>query len=128
MIMFGMPAVIVRDHRNARVAHLRFTGQFGFGNIGHPDNVAVQAPVHFRFGTSRKLGAFHRQIRSAQDGVDTDFLCGLMNEIRKAGASRMSHRHVSDTTASEERPFTGYRPVDVLIDDDEGAGSEVFFQ
>ncbi len=64
--MFGVPAIIIGDHGDARVAELGLAGELGLGHVRHADHVAAPAfAVHLRFRQGRELRAFHRQICAA---------------------------------------------------------------
>src|SRR5262249_924461 len=49
-IVPGMPAIVIGDHRDGRVADLGFPGELRLGHVGHPDHVALPRTVELAFG------------------------------------------------------------------------------
>ena len=119
-----VPAVVVGDHRDGGIAKLCFAREFGFGHIGHADDVAAPAfAVHFGFRQCGKLRSFHRQIGAAAMHVDA---CGFgrgFASVRQARAGWMCNRDMRHAPGAKERLFTCKGAVNELIYNDKIARS-----
>ena len=59
-----MPTIIVGNHGNSDVADFGLSSQFGFLQIGHPDQIHPPTPVKFRLSTGGEGGSFDTNVRS----------------------------------------------------------------
>ncbi len=64
--MLRVPAIVIRNHRDARVTKLRLARQLCLGNIGHPDHFKAQLPVHVRLSQRGKLRPLDADVRPAR--------------------------------------------------------------
>ncbi len=74
-VVVRMPAVVVGDERERRVADLRFARELRFLQVGHADDVEACRAVEVRLGDRRELRPFHADV-------------GAAAMHRRAGASR----------------------------------------
>ena len=123
-----MPAVVVGDHRDARVTDLGLPGELGLGHVRHADHVAAPGPVEVGLGAARKLGAFHRQVGATRNHGDVAVRAGRRHGPAQPHTHRIRHRDVSDAAPGEEGLRAGEGAVHELVDEHEAAGREVFSQ
>ena len=61
--MIRVPAVVVGDHGDGRVADLRLARELGLRHVGHADHAAAPLAVEVGFGLGRELRPFHADER-----------------------------------------------------------------
>src|SRR6516165_8859866 len=123
-----MPAIVIGDHCDGRVADLGLAGELGLGHIGHSDHVAFPRAVKLAFRKARELRAFHDEISTAALERYTG-LCSRRNQyVADPTADRMGHRHMRDTPLSKKTLLPRKGAVDELIDDDKIAGLKILTQ
>ena len=59
-----VPAVVVGDQGEGRVADLRLPGELRLGEVRHADDVHAPRPVEARLGARRERGALHAEVGS----------------------------------------------------------------
>ena len=68
VLVLRVPAVVVGDERDGRVADLGLAGQLRLLQVGHADDVHPPALVEPRLGQRRELGPLHAHVGAAQSG------------------------------------------------------------
>ena len=81
--VIGMPAVVVGDHGDGAVTEFGFAGEFGFGDVGHADDVEIERAVHVGFGERGKLRAFHADVGAAAVDFDAAVNAGVGENARR---------------------------------------------
>ena len=65
VVVVGMPAIVIRHHRDDGVGQFRLAGELGFRHGRHADHAAAPGAVQIRFRERGKLRTFHREIGAA---------------------------------------------------------------
>src|SRR5260370_42016937 len=100
--MLGVPAVVIGDHGNRRIANLRFARQPRFRHVGHTDYVESKLPVYFRLGQRRELRPFDADISTAAMNDDGLMNAGIGKNSRQLTAGRIRERHVDNDSFSKK--------------------------
>ena len=117
--MIWMPAIVIRDHRDRRIAKLCLAGQFSFGHIGHADHIRAPAfAVHLGLGQRAELRAFHRQIGTATVHIDASVARSGFARVTQARAGGVRYADMGHAAGAKERLFPRNGPVDELVYDD----------
>ena len=127
-VVAGMPAIVVGDHRDGRVADLGFAGELGLGHVGHADHVAVPGPVELAFGKARELRSFHDHVGAAALQRDAGCGPGRGQRVADPAADRVRHRDMRDAARAEKALLPRKGAVDELVDHDKIAGSQILAQ
>ena len=110
-----MPAVVVGDQRDGRVADLGLTSQLRFLQVGHADDVHAPALVEARLGQRGELRPFHADVGPPHVHVRADRLGRLIGDAGQVGADRVCERHVRDQTVAEEGAGATLCAIEELI-------------
>ena len=114
-VVIRMPAVVVGDERDRRVADLGFARELRFLEIGHPDDVHAPLPIQLRLGLGRELRPFHADVGAAAMHLRAGRDRGVVGEPAQVLAERMRERDVADEPVAEERADAAPRPIEELI-------------
>ena len=68
-VVVRVPAVVVRDHGERRVADLGLAGELRLLEVGHADEVDAPRPVELRLGERRELRPLHADVGPARRGA-----------------------------------------------------------
>ena len=126
--MIGVPAVVVGDHGDGRVADLGLAGELGLRHVGHADDIAAPLPVKVRFGPGRELRALHDDVSAAARQADGLGLGRRLDCVGERRTDRIGERNVRDAPGSEKALLARERPVDELVDENEMARRVVCLQ
>jgi len=124
-VVVVVPAVVVGDHGDGRVAHLRFAGELGLGHVRHADHRAAPGAVELALGAGRELRPFHDHVGAAALVGQLERAGRVLERVAEPAAHRVGHRHVRDQPGLEERFRAREGAVDELVDDHEGARRQV---
>ena len=114
-----VPAIVVGDHGHGRVADLCLTGQLGFLQVSHADNIGAPTAIKIRFGAGGELRALHADIDAARLHHHPGALCTLLDGFGYRGADRIAKGNVADDPLSEESGVAQSCAVDELIGNNE---------
>src|SRR2546426_8450805 len=120
-----MPAVIVCGQRQGSVAQLGLSGQPGFGQIRHSDDVNAPLAVQTRLSPGRKLWPFNTQVRATIVYCRPRRGGGLLQRPCHDPTHRVSEGHMHRNVLKERRGPT-VCVVDKLVWDDQMAGMNLF--
>ena len=126
--VFGVPAIIVRDHRDGGVADLGLPSQLGFLQVRHADDVHAPAPIQVRLRLGRERGALHAQVRAAEIRLHAALDAGVVEQPADVRTNRIGEADMRHQAFAEERGHTPARAVDELIGDHEIARLMLFLQ
>src|SRR3989442_15333456 len=116
--MLRVPAVVIGDHGDRRVAKLRFARQFRLRHVGHADYFEVKLPVCLGFRQGGKLRPFDANVCSAAMDHDGFMNACIRQNALQLSASRMRKRNVSDNSLSEKSGDAVLRAVEKLVSDE----------
>jgi len=115
-----VPAIVIGDHRHARVAKLGLAGEFCLGHAGHADHVAApDLAVEPAFGEGRKLRPLHRKVSATTVHPHPLGGGGAIAGIGKPRAGRVRDTYMRHAARPEERFLAREGAVDELIDNHE---------
>ncbi len=123
-----MPAIVVGDHGDGTVAKFGFAGEFGFGGIGHADDVEIHGAVHVGFGEGGELRAFHADVCAFAMDFDAAMDASVGENAGDLRASGSIESDVSDEAAAEKCGDAILGTIDELVGNEKFAGFEFFFQ
>ena len=115
-----MPAVVVGDERERRVADLRLARELGFLQVRHADDVHAPRPVEPRLGQRRELRPLHVDVGAAAVHRRADRLGGSRPRWPTASPQNgCANADVRDEPAAEERADAPLRAIEELIGHDD---------
>src|SRR5262245_7736781 len=88
-IVLRMPAIVVGDECDSRVADFRLARELRFLEISHADQVGPPTSIRVRFSNSRELGTVHADVCSAALYMNIRVLACLVDDIRELRAYGM---------------------------------------
>src|SRR5215218_5912136 len=101
-VVLLVPAVVVRDERERRVANLRLARELRLLQVRHADNVHAPRAVDVRLGLRRERRPLHADVGSAAVYVDLRGAAGLFEHVAEVFAHRVREGYVSDDAFAEE--------------------------
>ena len=115
-----MPAVVVGDERDRRVADLRLARELGFLQVGHADDVHAPRAVQLRLGQRRELRPFHADVGAAAVHGRADL---LRRVARRSSPASPQNGCAKPTCATRPLPknvlIRPLRAIEELIGDDD---------
>jgi hypothetical protein len=121
-VMLGMPAIVVRHHRDGGVGDLGLARELGLRHGGHADHVVAEVAIGRGLRVGRKLRALHAHIGAARAERDLFGRRGGRDAALEKRADRVRHGDVGDAAAAEEGALAPVGPVHELVDEDEEPG------
>lgn len=123
----SFPAIVVGDHGEGGAGDFGFAGEFGFGEIGHADDVAAELAIGFGFGAGGKGGAVHIDVGAVIVEGASELGAGLAEEVAEIGRVGIAEANVGDDAIAEEGVvFAAAGAVKELIGDDDVKGMDFF--
>src|SRR5262249_9315936 len=123
-----VPAIVVGNHGDSAVAKFSFAREFGFGDVGHADDVESELTVHVGFGKRGELRAFHTDVSAlVMDGDAAAFTC-VREGTRGVRTSRLVEGNVGDEAVAEEGGDAVLRAIDELIGNKKLSRRKVFLK
>src|SRR5215216_5112494 len=98
-----MPAIVISNERERRVADLRLARELRFLKIRHADDVHSPGAIDLRLSQGRESRSFHAQIRATAMRFHVSNSTRLLQHIAKTPTNRMRKRDVRDDPVTEER-------------------------
>lgn len=116
-----VPAVVVGDETDGRVANLSLTSKLGLGQTGHADDRRVNEAVEIRLGARGKRGTLHADIGATVESRDASLGAKLVrnavNVFTQLRADRIAKGHVRDEAGLVEKRVILLQPVEILVND-----------
>src|SRR5438132_5789576 len=103
--MVQMPAIIIRDECQRRVANLSFAGQFCLLEVSHPDHIHAPRAVDVRLGFRRERRALHAEIGSTAMNLTLRGGAGFFKHISQSITYWMGKRHMRHHALPKESRF-----------------------
>src|SRR6266404_852252 len=122
-----MPAIVISDHGDGAVAEFGFAGEFGFGDVGHADDVEIHGTMHVGFGEGGELRAFHADVGALAVDFDAAVNASVGKNAGNLRAGWLVKSNVSDEAGAEKCGDAILGAIDKLVGDEKFAGSEFFF-
>src|SRR5215207_9772136 len=115
-----VPAVVVGDERQRRVADFGLARQLRLLQVRHPDDVHPPRAVDVRLGLRREGRPLHAQVGAAAVDVHLRHAAGLLQHVAHIMTDRVRERDVADDALAEEGRFVRARAgaVEELVGDD----------
>src|SRR5713226_8573316 len=126
--MLRVPAVVIGDHGDRRVAYLRFARQFRLCYVGHTDHLEAKLPVCLGLRQCGKLRSFDADVRAAAMDHDRFMNARIRQNVRQLSTGRMRKRYVSDDSLSEKSGDAVLRAVEKLICDEKLSRTQILLQ
>src|SRR5258708_30977630 len=123
-----MPAIVISDHGDGAIAEFGFAGEFGFGDVGHADDVEIHGAVHVGFGEGGELRAFHTDVGALAVDFNAAMKASVGENAGNLRAGGLVKCDVSDEAAPEKCGDAIFGAIDELVCDEKLNGSEVLFQ
>ena len=117
--MSRMPAVIIGNQGQSDITDFRFSGQFRFLQIGHPDDVHAPTTIDFRFCNRGKCRTFHTQIGPPQFHRNACFRSSFDNLLRKMRADRVGKTDMNHQALSKKGRNSSPSPIKKLVWEDD---------
>src|SRR5260370_23267568 len=109
--MLRVPAVVIGDHGDRRVANLGFARELRFRHVGHADHFEAKLPMHFRLGQRGELWPFDAYIRSAAMHLDCFMNASVRQFARQLSADMMRNPHLINDASSAKSADTTLGPI-----------------
>src|ERR1700735_6819 len=110
-----MPAIVIGDHRDSRVAKFGLARELCFGQIRHADHVEAQLPVGMRFRQCGKLRTFHADVRPAAMRFHARALASITESRSQLTAHRMVESDMCDDSIAEKSRRARTSAIEKLI-------------
>ncbi len=128
VIVFLVPAIVIRNHGDGDVAQLGFAGQSGLREVGHADHVHAPTAIQIGLSFGRELRPFHVEVGAAPLHIHAGATASALKHYRLFLTNWMSKPNVRDKSVAEERVDTVARAIDKLIRNDKVERSMLFLQ
>ena len=123
----GMPAIVIGDHSDSTVAEFGFAGEFGFGDIGHSDDVKIHGAVHMGFSESRKLRSFDANVSALAMDFDGTVDASVGEHTGDLRTSGLVKGDMGDEPSAKKSRDAIFCAIDELVRNEKFAGGEIFF-
>jgi len=127
-VVLWMPAIIVGDETDRRIADLGFAGEFRFLKVGHSNEVHSPAPIDIGFRPRRELRSFHADVRAASFDSNVGVLSRPLDDAGEQAANRIRETDMRDEAIAEERRDTSPGPIVKLIGQNDIQRLQLFFE
>src|SRR3712207_552674 len=119
-VVLLVPAVVVGDERERRVAYLGLARELRLLQVRHADDVHAPRAVHVRLGLRGERGPLHADVCAAAVHVDFGRAAGLFEHVAEVFADGVRERYVRDDAFAEEGGLLGARAraIEELVGDD----------
>ena len=117
-VVVGVPAVVVGDHGERRVADLGLARELRLLQVGHADEVRPPRAVELRLGEGRELRPLHAHVGPAHVVRRARLRAGLGHHLRQVPAEGVREGHVGHEAVAEERRLALPGAVDELVGHD----------
>ena len=114
-----MPAVVVGDERDRRVADLGLARELGLLEVRHPDDVGAPGPVQLRLGERRELRPLHAHVGAALVHAWRRRAGRCRRPPAERAAERVREADVRGQPAAEEGADPPAGPIDELVGHDD---------
>src|SRR4030088_2990118 len=123
-----MPAIIIRDHGDRRVADFSFSGELRFGNVRHTDYFKAQLAVDVGFGERGKLRAFHADIGAAAMHPHFGAVAGFAEHAGELRANRFRESYVRGDAIAKKSRYAVTSAIVKLVGNQEIERLQIFLQ
>ena len=127
-VVTWMPTVVVGHERESGVADLRFSGELGFLQVRHADDVHAPLPIESRLGERGELRTFHVHVGPSAVHGGANGLRAVTRDLCEVAADRMREPDVRNQAAAEERADAAIGPIEELIGHEDIEGTVLFLQ
>lgn len=118
-----VPAIVVGDETDGRVANLSLASQLGLRQTRHADNRRVNEAVEIGLGARGKRGTLHADIGAAIEclhtGLGAKLVCNAVNIFTQLCANRIAKRHVRHEAGLVEKRVILFQAIEILINDND---------
>src|SRR5882724_3878276 len=126
--VIGMPAVVIGDHSDGAVTEFGFASEFGFGDVGHADDVKFHFAMHVGLGERGELRTFHADVSTLAMDWNGAVNAGVGEDAGDLRASWLVERDMSDDAVAEESGDAALGAIDELISNEKFTRPKIFFK